>query len=215
MSSSLSRSFLFVPANRPERFDKALMSGAHRVILDLEDAVAPADKNAARSAVAAWSGRADAIVRVNGADSPFFVADMEMIRRAGVTRLMLPKAEPGALNRLVGLLEGKCEIIALIETVKGYAELRSIGKSGLVSQLAFGNLDFGIDAGVTETAQEARSGPPADRSGVAALRIGAADRRGDDVVDRSCRLRRGGRSHKGARLRRQALHSSGPGQAGQ
>jgi len=154
MSSSLSRSFLFVPANRPERFDKALMSGAHRVILDLEDAVAPGDKAAARSAIAQWTGRTDAIVRVNGADSPFFAADMEMIRRAGVTRLMLPKAEPGALNRLVGLLEGQCEIIALIETVRGYAELRSIGKSGLVSQLAFGNLDFGIDAGVTETAQE-------------------------------------------------------------
>lgn len=154
MSSSLSRSFLFVPANRPERFDKALMSGAHQVILDLEDAVAPLDKAAARGCIAQWTGRTDAIVRVNGADSPFFAADMEMIRRVGVTRLMLPKAEPGALNCLVGLLEGRCDIIALIETVRGYAELRSIGESGLVSQLAFGNLDFGIDAGVTETAQE-------------------------------------------------------------
>ncbi|SEM26210.1 CoA ester lyase [Bradyrhizobium sp. OK095] len=154
MSSSLSRSFLFVPASRPERFDKAAASGAHQVILDLEDAVAPADKETARGFIAQWMGRADAIVRVNGADSPFFIADMEMIRRAGVTKLMLPKAEPGALNRLVGLLEGQCDIIALIETVRGYAELRSIGKSGLVSQLAFGNLDFGIDAGVTETAQE-------------------------------------------------------------
>lgn len=154
MSSSLSRSFLFVPANRPDRFDKALMSGAHQIILDLEDAVAPGDKSAARSSIAQWTGRTDAIVRVNGADSPFFAADMEMIRRAGVTKLMLPKAEPGALNRLVGLLAGPCEIIALIETVRGYAELRSIGKSGLVSRLAFGNLDFGIDAGVTEIAQE-------------------------------------------------------------
>ncbi|QOZ71796.1 HpcH/HpaI aldolase/citrate lyase family protein [Bradyrhizobium arachidis] len=154
MSSPLSRSFLFVPASRPERFDKAATSGAHQVILDLEDAVAPADKNAARGSIAQWSGRTDAVVRVNGADSPFFAADMDMIRRAGVTRLMLPKAEPGALNRVVGLLDRPCQIIALIETVRGYAELRSIGKSGLVSQLAFGNLDFGIDAGVTETAQE-------------------------------------------------------------
>jgi citrate lyase subunit beta/citryl-CoA lyase len=77
-----------------------------------------------------------------------------MIRRAGVRRLMLPKAEPAALNRLAGLLDRPCQVIALIETVKGYAELRSIGKSGLVAQIAFGNLDFGIDSGVTEVTQE-------------------------------------------------------------
>ncbi len=46
--------YLFVPGNRPERFAKALASGADRVILDLEDAVAPADKAAAHSAVAEW-----------------------------------------------------------------------------------------------------------------------------------------------------------------
>ena len=154
MSSSLSRSFLFVPASRPERFDKAAASGAHQVILDLEDAVAPAEKAAARGFVAQWSGRADAVVRVNGADSTFFVADLEMVRRVGVTRLMLPKAEPASIERLAASLDGPCHIIALIETVRGYAELRSIGGSGLVSQLAFGNLDFGIDAGVTETMQE-------------------------------------------------------------
>ncbi|MDH2352267.1 CoA ester lyase [Bradyrhizobium sp. SSUT112] len=154
MSSALSRSFLFVPANRPERFDKAVASGAHQIILDLEDAVAPADKDAARGAIAQWAGRTDAIVRVNGADSPFFTADMDMLRRAGVTKLMLPKAEAGALNRLVGSLDRPCQVIALIETVRGYAELRSIGNSSPISQLAFGNLDFGIDAGVTETAQE-------------------------------------------------------------
>lgn len=154
MSTPLSRSFLFVPANRPDRFDKAASSGAHQVILDLEDAVAPADKEAARRHVAQWEGRADAIVRVNGAESTFFAADIEMTRSAGMTKLMLPKAEPTALNSLAGLLNRQCRVIALIETVEGYAELRSIGKSGLVSQLAFGNLDFGVDAGVTEAAQE-------------------------------------------------------------
>lgn len=101
-------------------------------------------------AIRAWAleqQTADVVARAQALGVP-------MIRRAGVTRLMLPKAEPGALNRVVGLLDRPCQIIALIETVRGYAELRSIGKSGLVSQLAFGNLDFGIDAGVTETAQE-------------------------------------------------------------
>lgn len=154
MSSFLSRSFLFVPANRPERFDKAAASGAHQVILDLEDAVAPADKNAARGLVADWKGRADAVVRVNGADTSFFDDDLAMVHAAGVTRVMLPKAEPAAIERLASSLDRPCQIIALIETVRGYAELRRIGASGLVSRFAFGNLDFGIDAGVTEIAGE-------------------------------------------------------------
>jgi|GEM_PF-5548753 len=50
----MDRSFLFVPGNQPERFDKAYGAGAHAVIVDLEDAVAPADKAAARDAVRAW-----------------------------------------------------------------------------------------------------------------------------------------------------------------
>jgi len=150
MSSPLSRSFLFVPANRPERFDKAVTSGAHQVILDLEDAVAPADKGAARDFVARWQRRTDAIVRVNGADTSFFDQDLAMVRSAGVTKLMLPKADPEALDRLVGSLDRPCQIIALIETVKGNAELRNLGKSGHVARFAFGNLDFGVDAGVTE-----------------------------------------------------------------
>src|SRR5919199_1279024 len=48
--------YLFVPGNRPDRFEKALSSGADAVILDLEDAVAAAEKDAARAAIAAWFG---------------------------------------------------------------------------------------------------------------------------------------------------------------
>jgi citrate lyase subunit beta/citryl-CoA lyase len=154
MSSELSRSYLFVPANRPDRFDKASGSGAHQVILDLEDAVAPDDKEAARRPVAQWQGRGDAVVRLNGADTPFFEADLEMILEAGVTEVMLPKAEIAALDRLAAMLKGACRIIALIETVRGYFELRALGNSGLLSRFAFGNLDFGLDAGVTEATQE-------------------------------------------------------------
>ncbi len=53
MPSDVARSYLFVPADRPERFDKACASGAHAVIVDLEDAVAPAAKDGARAALAA------------------------------------------------------------------------------------------------------------------------------------------------------------------
>jgi len=154
MSSTLSRSFLFVPASRADRFEKAVRSGAHQVIIDLEDAVAAEDKEAARRHVAQWERRTAAIVRINGVDSPFFAADVEMVRRSGVIRLMLPKAEPSALDRLAALIGGHCQIVALVETVEGYAQLRAVSKSPLVSQLAFGNLDFGLDAGVTEASRE-------------------------------------------------------------
>ena len=154
MSSSLPRSLLFVPANRADRFDKAVRSGAHQVILDLEDAVAPGEKEAARGHVARWEGRTEAIVRVNGADTPYFAGDIEMARSHGVTSLMLPKAELAALNRLSELSGENFRVIALIETVESWAELRAIAKHPIVSRLAFGNLDFGVDAGVTETARE-------------------------------------------------------------
>ena len=51
MSDHPPQTYLFVPGNRPERFAKALASGADRIILDLEDAVAPGDKAAARAAI--------------------------------------------------------------------------------------------------------------------------------------------------------------------
>jgi citrate lyase subunit beta/citryl-CoA lyase len=68
--------------------------------------------------------------------------------------LMVPKASPEALDFVLGSLTSSCRVIALIETVEAYANLRTVCKNPIVSQLAFGNLDFGVDAGVTETARE-------------------------------------------------------------
>ena len=71
------RAFLFVPGDRPERFDKAAAAGADVVIVDLEDAVGPEHKGAARDAVVAWlaeGGRA--AVRVNAVDSPEHAAEV-------------------------------------------------------------------------------------------------------------------------------------------
>ncbi|MBL8353073.1 MAG: CoA ester lyase, partial [Burkholderiaceae bacterium] len=69
------RTYLFVPANRPERFAKALASGADAVVLDLEDAVAADAKAAARDAIVQWAAqatpaeRARTVVRINEATS--------------------------------------------------------------------------------------------------------------------------------------------------
>jgi citrate lyase subunit beta / citryl-CoA lyase len=153
MTSSISRSFLFVPGNRPDRFDKARRSGAHQVILDLEDAVAPEDKDSARAHVAHWAGRSDAIVRINGFESPWFEPDVEMIREQGAAAVMLPKAEPAAIEILARQL-GQRSVIALIETAAGYLDVKNISDNNIVAQLAFGHLDFGMDTGVVETDRE-------------------------------------------------------------
>ena len=75
----LHRSLLFVPGHRPDRFDKALAAGASAVIIDLEDAVAPADKDAARAALAAWLRPHHAvIVRINSVDTAWFEHDLAL-----------------------------------------------------------------------------------------------------------------------------------------
>src|SRR5688500_9166837 len=79
------RSYLFVPADRPERFDKARAAGAGQVIVDLEDAVAPGAKAGARDAVAAWLDAARPVVlRINGADTPWFEGDLALTAHPGV-----------------------------------------------------------------------------------------------------------------------------------
>ena len=80
------RSYLFVPGNRPERFDKAFASGADQVVLDLEDAVAADAKGAARDAIARWAAaapddrRVRTVVRCNDAASPCFEDDLRLLR---------------------------------------------------------------------------------------------------------------------------------------
>lgn len=98
MTAALPSTYLFVPGNRPERFAKALASGAGAIILDLEDAVAPQDKEAARAAVVQWLASAPAgpvqrLVRINDASTPWFVDDLTELAQAAPDGVMLPKAE--------------------------------------------------------------------------------------------------------------------------
>ncbi len=93
------RSLLFVPADRPERFGKAALSGADAIILDLEDSVAPDHKNAARLNVEAFlADRPDVpcLVRINPLGSEFLDMDMASIRAATIAGIVLPKAEGAA-----------------------------------------------------------------------------------------------------------------------
>ncbi|MBB5706085.1 HpcH/HpaI aldolase/citrate lyase family protein [Sphingopyxis panaciterrulae] len=90
------RSLLFVPGDRPERFAKAATSGADAIILDLEDSVPPANKEAARAAVADYlAGPREVVtlVRVNPLDGHMTAADVAAVVGARPDAIMLPKAE--------------------------------------------------------------------------------------------------------------------------
>ncbi len=143
------RSFLFVPADRPERFAKAVASGADAIILDLEDAVAPAAKNQARTSAAAWlaaGGRA--ILRVNPPGTPWAAADETLADAPGVLAVMRPKAE--ADDALIRLASRK-PVIALIETARGVAEAGRVASCPGVLRLALGAIDLCLDMGIAET----------------------------------------------------------------
>ena len=161
MSAALAsaRSFLFVPANRPERFAKALASGADAVIIDLEDAVSPADKAAARRPAdgrihATHHGRPRAaiVVRMNAAGSPFHDDDLGLLQQ-------LAGAGPGRRDGAQGRDRGRpaprrCNVgpasalLPLIESVAGLDAAGVLAKAPQVLRLAFGNLDFQADLGL-------------------------------------------------------------------
>ena len=143
--------YLFVPGNRPERFDKALASGADRVILDLEDAVAPDDKAAARSSIAAWLDQSAAardriLVRINDTSTPWHVEDLNLLRQIQPCTVMLPKCEDERQIAAVhSCLTPPATLVALIESARGVEALQRIAGAPGVSRLAFGALDYMVD----------------------------------------------------------------------
>lgn len=101
------RSLLFVPGDRPDRFEKAAASGADALILDLEDSVTPDRKALARDAVAQWLAgdrTVPAFVRVNPVDGAWAGTDLEAILPGRPDGLVLPKAEGAAtIDRLCAM----------------------------------------------------------------------------------------------------------------
>jgi len=145
--------WLFVPGDRPERFAKALASGADVVLCDLEDGVAPGDKAQARSEVRGWlaaGGRA--WVRVNASGSERCDGDVEALRGLpGLQGMMVPKAECAAQLEDLAERGGGCRLVALLETAVGVLEAGSIARSPAVDRLAFGSIDYAGDIDAVES----------------------------------------------------------------
>lgn len=153
----IDRSYLFVPSDRPERFDKALASGAHAIIIDLEDAVLPERKPAARTALREWLRQATqpVVVRVNPAGTPWHEEDCALLTLDRVRAVMVPKAEdPAQLARLAATLRPGQTLLPLVETVAGHFAAAEIARVPRVTRLAFGSFDFMADAGIRGDAEE-------------------------------------------------------------
>lgn len=152
--------FLFVPGTRPERFAKALDSGANGVILDLEDAVAQEDKESARNAIrTAWPAfsadqKKRLVIRTNSPGSQFYSADLILAQELQVACLLIPKSESvDQINGAALVLENTA-IIPMIETAVGLDRLREIANANQVLRLALGNLDLQADLGMVCDPQE-------------------------------------------------------------
>lgn len=142
------RSFLFVPGNRPDRFDKALAAGPDVVVLDLEDAVAAEQRSGAREAVAAWlRGGGRAAVRINAVGTVDHEADLTCLDGAvGLVAVLVAKAEdPAALSAIAQRLS--VPVIALLETAVGVLRAPEIAAAHGVVRLALGHLDLAADLG--------------------------------------------------------------------
>ena len=164
------RSFLFAPGNHARRVERALSLDADAVILDLEDAVATAEKRATRDAVIAAlvrPRRALLYVRVNAVDTEFCYDDLAAIVRPGLDGVILPKVESAAglatadwllaqLEREQGLMPHTIDLVPIIETARGLNQIDAILATGArVKRVAFGAGDFTLDVNMAWSRGEA------------------------------------------------------------
>ena len=163
----LRRTRLYLPGNNPDLMMNAGLFGADCVILDLEDSVAPAEKDAARvlvrnSLLSVDFGATERIVRINPLSTEYGAADIEMVVPAGPDTILIPKCDTAddvrAVEKLVAEAEKKAGIkhrtllMPLIETARGSLSAYEIGAaSDRVIAICFGAEDFTADIGVERT----------------------------------------------------------------
>jgi citrate lyase subunit beta/citryl-CoA lyase len=161
---ALARTFLFVPADRPERYARALASGAGAVIVDLEDAVSPEHKAPAREQLArahaalSFADRQRLLVRVNAHGTAWHDDDVLLVGQlAGqvLAGVVVPKAErPDDLAAVAGAVGPGIALVPLIESAAGLAALDALASGPQILRLAFGHLDFQADLGLACEADE-------------------------------------------------------------
>ncbi|BBH71472.1 CoA ester lyase [Actinoplanes sp. OR16] len=149
------RSFLYVPGNRPQMLASALRRGADAIIVDLEDAVPPAEKDAARAAVATWLADqqpdAPIFVRVNVGDRG--VDDARAVVAPAVRGLVVAKASPDQLSAVTAVLDdldpaGAVSLVPLLETPQAILAAAAMAHAPRVARLQIGEADLAAELGV-------------------------------------------------------------------
>ncbi|WP_407727568.1 HpcH/HpaI aldolase/citrate lyase family protein (plasmid) [Rhodococcoides fascians] len=151
------RTFLFVPGNKPHRFATAAASGADVVIVDLEDAVDAADKDAARASVSDWVRAGHRVlIRINAADTEWYGKDLEMVASAGGAGIVVPKSrDPAELARVRSFLPLDAAMVPLIETASGVACASAISAVAGTTRTAFGSIDLAAELSVAADDRDA------------------------------------------------------------
>jgi citrate lyase subunit beta/citryl-CoA lyase len=154
------RSFLYVPATRPDRFAKAVDAGADAVIVDLEDAVAPQDKGRARDNLQAQAHALRALcdaegcrflVRPNAKSTSWHEADVELCAALPVHGIVVPKPDDGAaLAALAQAMGAHRDLYLLVETAAGFQNIDTISKAPGVRQMMLGAADLMLDLGISD-----------------------------------------------------------------
>jgi citrate lyase subunit beta/citryl-CoA lyase len=163
------RSLLFAPGNQSRKAEKAFNLAADVVCIDLEDAVAAAEKDAARTATVLMLQTVRSrpfFVRINPLDSAHCFADLEAVVQPGLAGLVLPMVEGATglltidwvlcqLERRRGMTEGSVEILPVIETARGIVRLEDICEAkSRARRLSFGSWDYTLDTGITYTPED-------------------------------------------------------------
>lgn len=146
------RSQLFVPGNRPDRFEKACNAGADLVCIDLEDAVGPSDKAKAREDVLAWLAQTKhrhVSLRINGLDTPEGQADILALKESALELpfVMIPKVvSRSQMNNLDDQLPNALgPFIAIIESAEGLLNCEDIFSNSRVKMGMYGAVDYAGD----------------------------------------------------------------------
>lgn len=186
------RSALYLPASNPRAIEKARALPADAVILDLEDAVAPDQKVAARDAAAqafrdGGFGTRMTVLRVNALDTPWGAADLKVAATLPIDAVLVPKVNQAEDVRRADAALRKApdslKLWVMIETCMAIGHLQDIADCALWSRLG------GFVIGTNDLALELRAKPGADRAGLLpylALSVAAARSRGLVALDGVC-----------------------------
>lgn len=148
----ISRSWLLVAGGRPEAFDSAASSRADQIILDIEDAVDPSRKDAARADVVSWLGAGgSAWVRINDRSTEFWDRDVAGLRDVpGLAGVVLAKTESAQeVTETFDRLGGSVPVVPLVESALGIEEAVNIARARGAFRLAFGSGDYRRDTGTS------------------------------------------------------------------